>query len=167
MHTCSPAIVYAHMEYTCTHAHNWRIVTPRVHLHTSQRPFHSLTQRTNTCILFCDTDCLEGYSGPFRNTQPGLISWNLILAGWLPGCVSAVFLFQISLSVCLQLPPESHNVIDFFFLLRLLTSMQSCAYGQPSVIAMAITQPYEFYQSGGRPRKRTEGGHENVLITGA
>ena len=66
-----------------THAHNWRIVTPRVHLHTSQKPFHSLTQRTNTCILFCGTDCLEGYSGPFRNTQPGLISWNLILAGFL------------------------------------------------------------------------------------
>ena len=83
MHTCSPAIVYAHMEYTCTHAHTWRIVTHRVHLHTSQKPFHSLTQRTNTCILFCDTDCLEGYSGPFRSTQPGLISWNLILAGFL------------------------------------------------------------------------------------
>ena len=36
----------------------------------SQNAIQSLTQRTNTCILFCDTDCLEGYSGPFRITQP-------------------------------------------------------------------------------------------------
>ena len=36
MHTCSPAIVYAHMEYTCTHAHNWRVVTDRVHLQYEQ-----------------------------------------------------------------------------------------------------------------------------------
>ena len=32
--------------------------------------FQPLIQRTTTCIMFCDTDCIEGCSGPFRTTQP-------------------------------------------------------------------------------------------------
>ena len=47
-----------------------RTLVTKLRYGLSQNAFQPLIQRTTTCIMFCDTYCLEGCSGPFRITQP-------------------------------------------------------------------------------------------------